>query len=263
MNEELVRVETLKAEVAPVVQRAEAMVISTPQDYEMAAEFCKTVKGAAMRVVEFFAPMVKANLEATRRTNDAKAQLLNPLVAAEASIKNKQTAYSREQERIRLAEQQRLQAIEDERVRKEKAKADASARLQREKEAAARAKQERLERLAAQARNEVERHKAAAAAEAARKVAEAAAAKAAVKEDAADAVGPAAVVTVASKTPVIKGQHFTRTWKARVVDVKAVPREWLVVNEQALQAFARSTKGAVQVAGVEFYEETSLASASR
>jgi len=73
----------------------------------------------------------------------------------------------------------------------------------------------------------------------------------------------APVVTVASVRPVVAGQSLRKTWKARVVNLAIVPREWLVVNEPALQAFARSTKGAVQIAGVEMYEETGLASSSK
>ena len=55
------------------------------------------------------------------------------------------------------------------------------------------------------------------------------------------------------------GIKYRTAWKARVTDASAIPREWMVVNEQALQAFARSTKGAVAVAGVEFYAEKTMA----
>ena len=42
-----------------------------------------------------------------------------------------------------------------------------------------------------------------------------------------------------------------------------MPREWMIVNQSALDAFARSTKGAVKVAGVEFVESANLASSSK
>jgi hypothetical protein len=42
-----------------------------------------------------------------------------------------------------------------------------------------------------------------------------------------------------------------------------VPREWLTINQQALDAFAKASKGSVPVAGVEMYEETGLASSSK
>ena len=73
----------------------------------------------------------------------------------------------------------------------------------------------------------------------------------------------APVVVVASTTPVIAGQSIKKVWKAFVKDVKVVPREFMVVNESALQAFARATKGAVQVEGVEFKEVPQLSSTAK
>ena len=67
----------------------------------------------------------------------------------------------------------------------------------------------------------------------------------------------APVVTVAPVEKV-SGTAKSKIWKARVVDVSMVPREWMTVNESALNAFARSTKGVVPVAGVEFYAESNL-----
>jgi len=80
-------------------------------------------------------------------------------------------------------------------------------------------------------------------------------------EEAAAVVAP--MVTIPVATPVIKGQSTRKTWRARVVDVAIVPREYMVVNDQALQAFARATKGAVAVPGVQFREQSTLASSSR
>ena len=261
MDTELVKVETLRAEVAPVVARAQALVIVTPDDYLSAANGLKDIKGAIKRVDAFFDPMVRANLEATRRTNEAKATVRTPLVEAEKLYKDKQTAWTREQEAKRRAEQDRLNAIEQERARKKREQEESAARLQREKEAAALAEQQRQERLAAQAKTEAARAAAAAAAEEARRVAAAAAAKAEAREEAAASV-VAAVVEVASVQPVVKGQSMRTTWKAVVTDVALVPREWMIVNDTALQAFARATKGAVPVAGVVFKSEQSLASAA-
>ena len=256
-------VQVIQRDIAPVVAQAEMLQIVTPQDYAAAAEALKANKGLQAKADELFvAPWrnAKSVAEANRKKWDD--MLLAPLRRAESILKDKQLAWSQEQERIRQAEQARLQAIADEKARKEREKAESAARLQREKEAAARAEQERQERLAAQARNEVERQKAAAAAEAARKAAEAAAAKAEVKEDTAAAVA-APGIEVASVRPVVAGQRISRTWKALVVDAALVPREWMVVNQQALDAFARSTKGAVPVAGVRFESVDTLASASK
>jgi colicin import membrane protein len=267
---ELVEVERIRADVAPVVSRATALVIVTPDDYSAAANFTKEIKSAQKKVDAFFDPVIESAHKTWKATLAQKATFSDPLKQAEAAVKGKQIAWQAEQERIRQAEQRRLQAEADERARKEREKAEAAARLQREKEAAARAEQERQERLAAQAKNEVERQRAAGAAEAARKVAEAAAAKADAKAEAAAAV-VAPVVNVASVAPEVKGQSIRRTWKAKLVSLSAlaglsagdVRLSFLAFDESAANRFAAATKGAVAVPGVEFGEVTTLASASK
>jgi len=74
-------------------------------------------------------------------------------------------------------------------------------------------------------------------------------------EQAAEVV--ASVVQVAAPEKQ-KGESTSQKWRARITDEKAIPREWMIVNEKALNAFARSTKGKVPVAGVEFYSESVL-----
>lgn len=229
MTEAIATVEVLKAEVAPVVQRANNFMVVTPQEYASAAEFCKTIKGAQKRVVEFFAPMVKANLDATRATNAAKAQVLDPLIEAEGTIKTKQLAWSIAQERIRVAEEARLNAIEQERARKE--------RETLLKKAAAIKSPEKAEALREQAQN--------------------------VQIN---------TVTVASIAPEVKGQSIRKTWRARVIDPKAAVTalmqfpDWaayIEINQGQLDKFAARTKGAVKMAGVDMYEDTTLASTSK
>lgn len=74
-----------------------------------------------------------------------------------------------------------------------------------------------------------------------------------------DTVPLVGVPVINTAPPKIAGIASKTTWKARIVDAALVPREFLVVNEQALQAFARTTKGVTPVAGVEFYEELGAA----
>jgi hypothetical protein len=255
-------VEVIRAEVAPVVQQAQSMVVSNPTQYQGAADFLKAVKGAQKRVVDHFAGMKEAAHKAWKAVTTQEADTLKPLAEAEATLKRNMLAYQTEQEAIRQAEQRRLQAAADEAARKEREKAEAAARLQREKEQAALREAEEARKRAQAASNEAERARAAAEAEKALAAASRAAAAAQMREDTAAAV-VAPVVMVASSTPEVKGQSVRKTWKARVVNAAAVPREWMVVNQQALDAFAKSTKGAVPVAGVQMYEETTLASSSR
>jgi hypothetical protein len=70
------------------------------------------------------------------------------------------------------------------------------------------------------------------------------------------------VVAPIIQAPVIekaKGASTRKVWNARVVDTGLIPREYMLVNEKALNAMAKATKGAVKIAGVEFYSESQLA----
>ena len=68
--------------------------------------------------------------------------------------------------------------------------------------------------------------------------------------------------------PKAAGISIKKTWKARVIDEKLVPAyangpglyliEIRVINTSALNNIARDSRGAAQIPGVEFYEETSI-----
>lgn len=75
------------------------------------------------------------------------------------------------------------------------------------------------------------------------------------------AAAAAVVAPVVEMAPVIEkqgGEATKKVWKARVLDAAKVPREWMIVDEKALNAFARATKGAKSVEGVQFYAEDVL-----
>jgi hypothetical protein len=218
--EMVTKVEVIRQEVAPVVARAGALVVASPEQYEGAAEFLKTVKAAQKRVVDFFAPIKAAAHAAWKRTTAGEAELLDPLQEAEMLLKRKMVGYAQAEEAKREAEQRRLQAAADEAARKER---------------------ERLEREAAKLKTPELRE--------------------ARLEQAAMVSAP--VVSVASVRPVVAGQSLRTIWRARIVDPAKVPREWLVPNVEGLNAFARATKGACVVPGVEMYSEQSLSSGSK
>lgn len=110
-------------------------------------------------------------------------------------------------------------------------------RLQAEADEAARRERERLEKQAAKLKTPEKRE--------------------AVLEQAAMVAAP--VIQLAPVAPKVEGVSVRKTWKARVVDEAKIPREFLMVNERALDAYAKATKGKMQVAGVEFYEAETMA----
>lgn len=272
MSAEMVQsVDVIRAEVAPVVARATALVIRTPEEYTGAAQGLKEIKAALVKVDAFFDPTI-ASAHATWKANLAqKALIADPLKQAEAIVKGKQVAWFEAQEKARKAEEARLNAIEQERARKEREREEAAARLLREKEAAAQREAEEARRRAAAASSAKERERLQREAEARQKEATAAAAKAEAREDAAASV-QASTVSVASAAPVVKGQSIATVWRARVVDPRAAATallafpDWaayLEISQGQLDKFAGRTKGAVPIAGVEWYEASRLSSTSK
>ena len=217
---EQVNVEVIRSEVEPVVMNAASMNVTSAEEYNVASNFLKTIKGAQSKVTAFFAPMKQKAHEAHKAITMQEAAMLKPLQDAENSLKRNMLTFYAEQERIRINAQRKLQAAADEAARKER---------------------ERLEREASKLKTPELREQR--------------------MEQAASVIAP--VVTVASVAPVVSGQSIRKTWTAKVVDVSLVPREWMVVNEKALDSFAKATKGAVKVPGVEFVESMSLASSGR
>lgn len=67
------------------------------------------------------------------------------------------------------------------------------------------------------------------------------------------------VVVVPEVRPLIRGLTERKAYKAKVVDVQLIPRNYLIPDEKALGELARSSRGKAVVPGVEFYEETTIA----
>ena len=70
-------------------------------------------------------------------------------------------------------------------------------------------------------------------------------------------------VPVPVATPKIQGISTRQIWKYRIVDAGSVPDEYKIINEAMLGSLARSTKGAVEVPGVEFFPEDVMSATSR
>ena len=75
-------------------------------------------------------------------------------------------------------------------------------------------------------------------------------------EQAAAVVAPVVQVSMPEKQ---KGESTRMIWSAQVTDESVVPREYLIVNQKALDIIARSTKGAIKIPGVKMVETPSLA----
>lgn len=261
---EVVRLDPeLKGRIECFTNWARSLVIRSVDDRERAINELKGWKGYRSRIVAFFnegvdgKPGMKPSAYATWKVIcDAESAALKVGDQAEKVGKEAILAFDREQEDKRLAEQRRLQAIVDEQARREREKLEQQAARQRQIEEDARAKAEAA-RKAAEEASAADRTRLLREAEAAERKAAAAAVKVEAKEEqAAEIVAP--VVQVASAVPKVKGSSTSVTWKARVINEFLVPREYLMVNQKALDDFAKDTSGSIPVLGVEFYPQDSL-----
>lgn len=215
----------LKREIQPVCERAQAITIRTPDDRTAATDFLRAIKGAKDRVNTIFGPMVDAAHKAWKKATETRGSLLTPLDTAERTVKQTILAYDQEQERLRLQEQRRLQAIADEEARKERERLEKQAAKLKTPEK----REERLEQAAAVVAPVVtipdaEKPKG----EATRKVWKA------------KLIDINALILAASQG-------------------NDVARSFLAFDQSAANRLAAATKGAVQTPGVEYYPEVSLA----
>lgn len=72
-------------------------------------------------------------------------------------------------------------------------------------------------------------------------------------------VAPPPVVVPVS-TPKIAGVSMRQNWKFRIVDERAIPREYLKADEVKIGGYVRSMKGDAKIPGVEVYCEDVVSS---
>lgn len=258
-------VELLQREIQPVCQRASAITIKTAADRTNAKDFLLAIKQAKDRVNTIFGPMVDAAHKAWKKATETRGSLLTPLETAEKTVKATMLAYDQEQERLRLEEQRRLQAIERERAERERLKAEQEAAKQKEIQRQAEEKAAEARRQAEEA-SEAERKRLLAQAEAAERKAAAAAVKVEEKQEQAASVVEH-VVTVSGPEKQT-GESTRKRWKAKLTDKTAliaaaaandVAASLLTFDQSAADRLATATKGAIKIQGIEWYTENILA----
>jgi hypothetical protein len=199
--------------------------VRSDPEYGIAAEALKDRLRMKRLIVDFFAPLKQAAHEAHKRLTKAEKDKLDPLAGDEAYLKRAMASYKQEVEVVAA-----------------KARAEAEAKLRREAED--------------------------------RQLEEAARLEAVGQTRAAEAVlaAPTIVPTMAavSAVPAAEGVSYVTTWKAEVIDLRALILavagnvdalgHLLSANDSTLGAFARSTKGNVNLPGVRFFAETGVRS---
>lgn len=227
--------DALAAETQSWASRAAGLAIVDRESCTNASLLLRSIKTLRNGVQAFWEPMVEAAMETKRKAEDARKKLANerdkmeaPLIEAENILKRGLLAFEAEQERNRLAEEQRLQA-----------------EAQREAEAVTLAAAAAMELEAVTTGDAVLLQEAA---------------------DILEQPIEAPLVTVVPQVPKVQGVTYRDRWVAHRehVDVRALaaavasgqaPVTFLVPDLPVINAFARATKGTQEIPGVRFVND--------
>ena len=243
----LVETAPVEEKALSIVDQAKAVKVTDAATYTAAGILWKSIGDMIKEVKDTFDPICDKLHIAHREATAKRAKFLDPLTAAQKSVKGLMSAYDAEQERLRREEQARLEAI---------ARAEEEARRKAEAErieAERKAEEERLMAAAQAAEAAGDKQTADALAEAAIEVTEAA------KEEVAAVVSEpvtVAPVVLPKATPKLAGGPVYRTiWKFRIINVNLIPRQYMVPDEKAIGGVIRSSQGKISIPGVTAYEE--------
>lgn len=93
--------DSIQTEIATIANQVQQMVITTPDEYEAAAEMGQEIKRKTKMVKELFQPIKEAANKAHKAACEQERRMLDPLNAAEKAIKSGMNTYIMEQERKR------------------------------------------------------------------------------------------------------------------------------------------------------------------
>lgn len=266
--------------VGGIVAAAEQLEVVSTETAQQAATMLTEIsraRKASETARRFLTDPLRKHVEAI---NARFKEAAEPLDQANAIVRGKLGTYQAEQERIRQAEQERLEAearAERERqeaeAREAREKAEAEAREAAERAAAARAPTMDAVGVAdltdaqlvdvvlegghaePEARAELARRREA---RRAQEQAEAAQ-RAVVQANEAEQAAAAQPLTVArvEQAPKLAGISTQKRWTFEVIDPHAVPREHLTVDEKSIREAVRA--GVREIPGVRIYQDAGLA----
>lgn len=101
--------EAVETKALDIVGQAKAVTVTDVVTYEAAGLLWKQIGQMISEVKSTFDPICEAAHKAHKAATEKRAKFLDPLVAAQKSVKGLMSKWDEEQERIRLAEQRRLE----------------------------------------------------------------------------------------------------------------------------------------------------------
>lgn len=211
----------LMREVTAVEANALSLSVFDEESYASAGELVKRVKAASKRVEDYWEPMRKSTYDAYKAVNAHKAEMADPLKRAEKTIKDKMSAYMTELERKRREEEARIREL---------ARAEAEAKMREAEQAMLNGDEDAVQMAMTEA-------------------------------SALEATADTAVVVGAN--PTVSGISKRKDWEIVSIDSSKVPTEVAgveirPVDERAVMALIRGTKGKVTIPGVTYREKVTV-----
>ncbi len=216
----LVETSEVETKALSIVDQAKAVVVRDPETYTAAGILWKQIKDMMKEVADTFDPIIDAAHKSHKKALEQKAKFYTPLETAYKSVKKLMSDYDLEQERIRQAEQRRLEEI----ARKEEEERRLMEAIAAEEELRARGatKEEASQEAAAIMEEPV-------------------------------SIAP---ITLQKTTPKLEGGPVYRTiWKARIIDERKIPRQYLIPDMVKINGVIRALKNQHGIEGIEAYEE--------
>ena len=216
LTPEIIEIET---QSLTIPERATTLRIIDAKTYSRAGNFWKEIRAIRAKVADSFDPLIKHVHAFHKATLAKKEEIDKPLENAERFVKSSMNTWNAEQERIRIAEQRRLEEIarkaEEERLLQEAIVTEAEAR------ASGASKEEAAQEAAAIIEKPVY-------------------------------VPP---IIIPKEVPKVTGMSFRTIWKFRIIDIAKIPREYLEPDMVKIGRVVRALKGQTNIPGIRVYEE--------
>lgn len=237
---ELTKFNPLKADITAFVAPVKAIKVTDFASAQMAIETAKQVKVYAKQVETLRKTLVDPLNAEVKSINSYAKEIEEPLLDAERFIKSRLVEFEHEQEKIREAERQRLEA------EAKKAQAELLAKQEAERQALiekASLEQEAEDIFGIEPETTV--------------------------EEKIQAFETKAVEEQTAAKNEVEGKQWDidqlgvknskKIWKCEVIDLDSVPKEYLIreLNEKAVLAMARA--GITNIPGVRVWQETTIA----
>lgn len=222
------------------VRQANDITVENQTDLDSAAVFVRGLKTVLKEIADTFDGPIADAHRAHKSMLTAKNKHADPVKKAESIVKGRIGKYQLEQERIRREEERRLRAQQEDRERKAREEEAERKRKVEEEEQARLAEAQRLEDEG--------------------RTSEAEAVLDAAPPEAPPIAAPEPLPAVApARAPKAKGVSTTSVWKWEVVNIEMVPRNFMMIDEKALNAYVRAKKGDTRVPGISIREEKRVA----